>query len=208
MPVLFLHTGVHDQWHAPTDDAELNDHKVRLPDRLGAIWQRQADSSYGVRISRTGSRSPAARANIRPGDRIVQFAGHEISNSEQLASVVMLAGHEVPVVVRRPRRTEPVQLTVELDGNPMRLGITWRTDEAEPGTVILTHVVPGSPAAEAELQAGDRIYRAAGQNFADEPAFLELVKTPGDVLTLLIERDGQLRTVVVQLPVDAAQRAA
>ncbi len=46
------------------------------------------------------------------------------------------------------------------------------------------------------------------QNFADEPAFLELVKTPGDVLTFQVERDGQLRTVIVQLPVDAAGRAA
>ncbi len=97
-----------------------------------------------------------------------------------------------------------MHVTVELDGNPMRLGIAWRTDEAEPGTVILTHVVAGSPAAEAGLQVGDRIYRATGRDFADEDALLELVKTSGDLLTLLVERDGQLRTVVVQLPVDAA----
>ncbi len=252
IPVLFLHTGVHDQWHSPRDDAELIDgqgisrvtqlafdllyeladnperhrlrpeagaeteslrkqlagHKAKLPDRLGAAWRRQADSRHGVRISRIASRSPAARAKIRPGDRIVQFAGHEIRNSEQLTSVVMLAGHEAPVVVRRPRRAEPLNLTVELDGNPMRLGITWRTDEAEPGTVILTHVVPGSPAAEAGMQVGDRIYRVAGRDFADEAALLELVKTTDDLLTFLVERDGQLRTVVVQLPVDASRRAA
>ena len=27
IPVLFFHTGVHDQWHAPTDDAALINHQ-------------------------------------------------------------------------------------------------------------------------------------------------------------------------------------
>jgi len=40
-----------------------------------------------------------------------------------------------------------------LAGRPLRLGITWRVDDAEPGTIILTHVVPGTPAARAWLIA-------------------------------------------------------
>jgi hypothetical protein len=251
IPVLFLHTGVHDQWHSPADDADLINSQgmnrvVRLafsllydlaqrpatPDfrpaagretedlrqriagqvpqlreRLGATWQPETGGD-GVRISQVAFGSPAARAGIRSGDRIVEFAHTEVSTDADLTSAVMLAGHEVPVVVRRARGTEPLSLKVQLDGGPLRLGITWRLDEAEPGTVILTRVLDGSPAAKAGALVGDRIYRVAGRDFADQEAFLDLVRKPVDALPLLIERDGQLRTVVLHFRPQPQQRAA
>ena len=251
IPVLFLHTGIHDQWHAPTDDVELINgeginrvvrltfrvsyhlaqrpespdfrlaagqeteelrkriagHVPKLRERLGASWQRETGND-GVGISRVVFGSPAARAGIRSGDRIVKFANSEVSTGGDLASAVMLAGHEVPVVVRRARGRETLNLTVELDGGPMRLGITWRLDEAEPGTVVLTHVLQRSPAAKAGLLVGDRIYGVAGRNFADQEAFLDLVKPSVESLPLLIERDGQLRTVVLYFQPPARERAA
>ena len=78
----------------------------------------------------------------------------------------------------------------------------------QPGTVILTRVVPASPAAKAGLRAGDRIYRAAGSDFVDEREFQGLVKAASERLPLLVERDGQLRTVVVHFPVEPNERAA
>ena len=60
--------------------------------------------------------------------------------------------------------------------------------------IILTHVVPGSPAARAGLLAGDRIYQVAGRDFADEADFVRLAKIPAESLQLLVERDGRLRT--------------
>jgi S1-C subfamily serine protease len=96
-----------------------------------------------------------------------------------------------------------------LAGQPLRLGIAWRVDDAEPGTIILTHVVPGSPAARAGLLSGDRIYQIAGRDFADESAFLEMVKTLSDPLELLVDRDGKLRTVMIQIkPAEPLKRAA
>jgi len=52
----------------------------------------------------------------------------------------------------------------------MRIGIAWRVDDAEPGILLLSYVLPDSPAAKAGLAIGDRIYRVAGRNFADEEA--------------------------------------
>ena len=251
-PVLFLHTGLHDEFHSPADDAELingegmervvrlafhvlhdlaqrpreprfrraagreteklrsqlAEYTPKLPDRLGAGWSRWPEDGRGVRLLRVGVNSPAAEADIRAGDRIVRFADHEIRSGEDLTAAVMLAEHRVPVVVRRPIRAEPLKLTVELAGNPMRLGITWRVDDAEPGTIILTHVVPGSPAAGAGMRPGDRIYQVAGEDFADQEAFVELLRNRSDLLELLVEREGQLRTVVLDLGGRPGKRAA
>ena len=59
------------------------------------------------------------------------------------------------------------------------------------------------------LQAGDRIYQVAGRDFADETAFVEMLKTQADPLDLLVDRDGKLRTVIIQLkPAEVLKRAA
>jgi len=91
---------------------------------------------------------------------------------------------------------------------PRLLGISWPEDDAEPGAVILARVVTGSPAPNAGLRAGDRIYQVATQDFADGDAFIRLVGNVSDTLQLLMERDGQLRTVVVYFHSDLQKRAA
>lgn len=82
----------------------------------------------------------------------------------------------------------------------MRLGILWRLDDAEPDTIILTRVVPGSPAAIAGLRVGDRVYQVDGRDFDDQDAFLQLVGEADDTLSLTFERLGQLDTAVLRLP--------
>jgi C-terminal processing protease CtpA/Prc len=100
-------------------------------------------------------------------------------------------------------------LKVELPGSPLRWGFVWRVDDVEPGAIILVHVVPGSPAAVAGLHIGDRIYQVAGRDFADEAAFALLAKTLPAPLQLLVERDGRLRVVSLEVPqARPARRAA
>ena len=102
-----------------------------------------------------------------------------------------------------------MNLKVTLLGNPLRWGIVWSTDDAEPGVIILTHVVPGSPAARAGLRMGDRIYQVAGRDFADESGFARLVKTRAESLQLLMERDGRPRIMILRLhQIEPAKRAA
>ncbi len=86
---------------------------------------------------------------------------------------------------------------------PPRLGISWRTDDAAPGTVCLSRVVAGTPAAASGLTAGDRIYEIDGQPFADENAFeakiTELLNASVP-FKLLAESRGHVRTVEVRKP--------
>jgi len=121
-----------------------------------------------------------------------------------------VTGAKNPAVatVHRLGRQEPLELTVQLDGEPMRVGITWRLDDAEPGTVVLTHVIPGSPAARAGLQAGDRIYQIGGHDFTDDREFAAQAKSLPGPMRLLVERDGQLRVVEIQFEAVPLRRAA
>ena len=81
-------------------------------------------------------------------------------------------------------------------------------DEAEPGTIILTRVVAGLPAARAGLRAGDRIHRISGHDVGDEAEFARLAGTLPEPLRLLIERDGRLSTVEVHVDTEPLRRAA
>lgn len=97
---------------------------------------------------------------------------------------------------------------------PPRLGITWRTDEAEPASVYLTHVASGSAAATAGLAAGDRIYAINGQPFLDETDFHDIIHGVLDSgaadITLDVETRGHIRTVRIHLgpPTLAAKSAS
>ena len=253
IPVLMVHTGLHDEYHRPSDAAklinrpgmtqvtrllfgilyELADQPEVLRyreaarhetpeveknlfgspskpvDRLGVEWIEDAALVGGVRVSTLATDSPADRAGVRVGDCIVRFAGREIRTDDDFFAAVSAAESPTQVTLKRPGEKKPLELKVELAGNPMRWGILWRVDEAEPGVIILAHVVPGSLAAQAGLCVGDRIYRVGGRDFSDEAVFSQLAKTQPLPLQLLVEREGRLRTVILQIPrVEPAKRAA
>jgi membrane-associated protease RseP (regulator of RpoE activity) len=252
IPILMLHTGMHDEYHRPSDTPEtLNapgmSRVVRLvfgmmvelaerpgrmtfrkaaqyetaeqvqkrlhesdpPPRLGVTLDPQSSPGAGVRLLGVERDSPAAKAGLKPGDRILRFAGKKPANCEELVGAVMAADSPAEAEVQSAGAEKPRTVSIALPGKPLRLGITWTVDDAEPGAVILTRVIPGSPAARAGLQPGDRIYQVGGRNFAGENEFLRLIKTPPEPLELLVERDESLQVVLLRLhPATPVKRAA
>ena len=79
----------------------------------------------------------------------------------------------------------------------MRLGISWRVDDAEPNAIVLSRVTPGSPAAQAGLFVNDRIYEVGGESFASSAEFRQLLSASGP-LELLVDRYGRLQTISLQ----------
>ena len=83
-------------------------------------------------------------------------------------------------------------------GKPLRLGITWRSDEAEPGTVVLTSVAPGSPAALAGLTPGDRVLQLGGRDFASEEEFGQQIGAAPFPVELRVEHNGRIRAATIK----------
>ena len=225
IPVLMLFTGLHEDYHRPSDDVEkINKdgmerisrlifnvvmelaeadvlgsfrHEVQQessvatqrhaerplappPGRLGIRWDETRADEGTIVIKSVGAGSAAQTGGLRAGDRLLRFAGRELADVGQLRRLVLAAENPVAVVVERPGEEEPRELTLELPGSPARLGIGWRSDDAEPGVVIVNRLTPGSVAEAAGIRPGDRIQRLGGRGFADPDEFRERVASePG-----------------------------
>ena len=123
--------------------------------------------------------------------------GQTIASGQQFQRAVFAADRDIQLTVRRAGEDEPLQLPVQLAGQPLRLGISWREDAAEPGSVVLTRVVPGSPADHAALRPGDRILGINEMPIRDGQELQQRVAALPSPLRLTIERDGRLREVEI-----------
>ena len=240
IPVLMFHTGLHDDYHRPSDDVEkLNlagmqrvvrlmcgvlyeladqpqlsafrqagrtdsEHTQReferplppLPGRLGLAWDPAAErAGQGLRVSRVVAGSAAERGGVRPGDQIVKFNGQDVRTGAELQPLVWAAESPAPMTVQRGGTTAPVELSVPLAGAPVRLGISWRADPAEPHAAVLCRIVPGSLAAQAGLRLNDRIYEVSGQSLASSDDLKRLLSASTGPIELLVERQGRLQTI-------------
>ena len=138
--------------------------------------------------------------------RLMFSIAYELANRAEAPRFRSAAAHENKEGQQRFAEADPSP--VAPGDPPLRLGISWRLDDAEPGTVVLSHVVAGSPAAAAGLRVGDRVLRLGGRDFADEAKFQDLAnKLPGP-LEVLVERDGRLQVLVIRFPGEAAVKRA
>jgi S1-C subfamily serine protease len=197
------------RYETPDTEKAALDQADKPADRLGVGWTEDAAQAGGVRVSTIEAGSPADRAGLHPDDCIVRFDGREIHSDDDFFAAVSAAESPARLAIKRTGQEKPLEVRVELVGKPLRWGILWRVDDAEPSAVIVSHVVAGSPAARAGLIAGDRIYQVGGRDFADEAEFARLAKNLPERLQLLVERDGRLRTVVLWFrQAEPARRAA
>ncbi|MCU0876185.1 MAG: M20/M25/M40 family metallo-hydrolase [Pirellulaceae bacterium] len=149
--------------------------------------------------------SAAERAGFRAGDRLVAFQGQPLTEETSFRLALLGAEGETSFTVERQGVTLPVELKLTPTGPPIRVGITWRSDDAEPGTVIITQVIYGSPAYLAAIKTGDRIYSVNDREFDSSDEFAQLITTEPSPLVLEVERDGKLRTAsLAVLPAAAA----
>jgi hypothetical protein len=252
VPFVMLHTGMHGDYHRPSDDAEKINSEglkqisqlmfgvvVALADadelagfrrqsgyesrsgqteaafalrpptgRLGIRWEEAAERDGRIVVAAVVPGSPAAVAGLKNGDRLLTFAGHEVRDPRRFRMSVLTATNPVSVSIERRGEEKPLNLTLQLSGEPVRLGIAWRTDDAEPGAVIVNRVTPGSPSDVAGLRPGDRIYSVNGREFKSSDEFHELATSQPAPLILEVETSGRVRSVEIpQVEVDEAKAA-
>ncbi len=145
--------------------------------------------------------SPAEKAGLRSGDRIVELDGADTPDwqSVRLAEVAAVNKTAAVVFERDGRRVE-AELLIEPDEQGM-----GRAGWIEAAPVRLGAPVPGMPAAAADIEAGDLLAAIDGEPIDALTEVIELIQgSDGKPLRLTLERDGrQVETEVAAVYDDA-----
>jgi len=170
---------------------------------LGVFVSPEAEAE-GAPIAGLAPDSPAAKAGVELGDRIVAVDGRRIADASGLVEAlqgkrpgdrlrlrVARDGRELALTVvlgARPDETPEPEPAPEPTTGPW-LGVALAEDG---GRLVIDEVAPGSPAGRAGFEAGDVVLRAGGTPVRSLEAFGRLLGDygVGDELRLLIERDG------------------
>jgi len=248
IPILLLHTGLHDDYHKASDDydkinyegmqgiarwtfemavslanseaipafrpnvnedsdgklKEILDAPGNWRDRLGIkvvsdMSTETARQQGFLRVEKVFFQTPAEAAGIQVGDRILSVNGRRIRTPEEFAAATLLCQEASLRLRLRPNFGEgpEVETEVALVGPPIRLGVQWYVDEAVPRSVMVSHVLPGSPADAAGIQPGDYIYLVNGRAIEDPNQFDRLILEAESPLRLEVEHRGRIRTVEI-----------
>ena len=141
-------------------------------------------------VGRVVDDSPAARAGIRAGERIVSVAGRAVETWDELFVAVMpRAEREIPVVVRdvagRERTLDMVpEARTQFEMGDLGIGPTMRPQ--------IINVTPGGPAEHAGVEVGDVIVAIDGEEIAGNELVDRIGASAGTSLALTVRRDGQL----------------
>ena len=168
IPIVMFHTGLHEDYHKPTDDA----------DKINREGMREVGRYLVATIVKVANADalPTYRSTGRDETVTMQTA----LEKQQSSAEAFNRGRGAP---------------------PLRLGLAWRTDDAEPGSIVVMGTMANSPAALAGLAVGDRINAVNGQPFANEDAFhravTRLLDAGAGEFTFEVESRGHVRTVTI-----------
>lgn len=149
--------------------------------------------------------SPAAKAQFKAGDRIVEIGGHKVARSAEVKQEISrhYAGEKVRFAVLRGEERIEADLELISKLEPFQhgfLGILPVRDGGDAG-ITVRYVYPGSPAAEAKIEAGDLIVSAAGDAVVLPDELRNAVSgfEPGMGLDLEVRHKDQTRKVSVKM---------
>ncbi len=165
-----------------------------------ALTLAPTDAGPGRAIARVYPQTAPAFVGLQSGDRIVRFGDFDIAPQTNLAGLILRSSSPVRIQVVRPGQEKPLRVLIPLTGKPVRVGINWREDPAEPGVVAINLLEAGSPAEVAGLKFNDRILQVNGENFRTGEECRKLLLESESPLPLLIERQGLLKKVMLEIP--------
>ncbi len=158
-------------------------------------FQKIADSDKEAVIGHVMPDSPAAKAGIQDGDRIVALDGRPDPTWEDVNLKEVVSAYR------------PMSLTIERNGRRFNTTVTPTLSERlgvgfagwdERGQIQLGLVEPGFPAERAGLKKGDLLVAVNGQPMHSQIKFQEITKNSnGKPIEIDFERDGELKHVTV-----------
>jgi len=140
--------------------------------------------------------SPAAKAGVREGDRIVQINGKADPTWEDVTMrELSSANHALDVVLERAGKRIETTVTPSLSER-QGIGYAGWSQDAE---IQVVEIVPGMPAEKAGLHRDDLLLCVNGQPIRSLLKFHESVRaSDGKPVVLEYLRDGKRETVAIQ----------
>jgi serine protease Do len=183
-------------------------------------------STEGSLVGNVTPGGPADKAGIKRGDVIIEVDGNRIKDSTQLRNVVaavkpgsrvhitlLREGKEMKVtaeLAERPKESEaPVPEKEEKAEAKIGLSVQGLTPDLEEQLgykgekgVVVTSVVPGSPADEAGITVGDLIKEVNRKEVKSAGEFSKSISQAksGDTLLFLLRRGENTFFIAVELP--------
>lgn len=157
--------------------------------------------------------SPAQKAGILPGDKIVQINGNPVNGfagslDSITENIILSKGKQIEFLVERPGASAPIKLVSEFETEKskwyQRSGLRQVGIGPEFHHIELGAISPGSPAEKAGFKSGDVLVSMNGRTFNDDGAAVAYVKEVGaNPIEFEIERDGQplKLTATPQVPI-------
>ncbi len=150
--------------------------------------------------------SPAGRAGLQTGDRVIHFDDKKNPTWETLTDRAMLdANTTVPITVERTVNGQTKEFSTALlladpsHGEDFDIESLGLLPKEQDGPVMIQDVVPGDPAAKAGLLAGDGLVAVNGQPVHGVAAIIAVLDESGSKpANLVVERNGKQFSVTVQ----------
>jgi S1-C subfamily serine protease len=178
------------------------------------------DKSEGVLINKVYSNSPAEQSGLRPGDIVVGLGRKPVSSLEDYRSILKDAsvGETLPVTYLRKEKENqatitpsafPIDLSMELAQDLFGISVSektrdrWgRTQSRFSGGVVVVSVTPNAYLARIGVSSGDVIHAIDEMTVSDIETFKKAVLKYRlkNTVVMLIERNGRLYNVTVELP--------
>lgn len=184
---------LHDPTQAFHDPNQAAPQAARGSAQQGRSWigvQLQSDDEGNASLEVGGvvEDSPAERAEIEAGDRLVALNGESVSSLEDLRARLdqLHPGQRVKLTVERAVGVELDQRGFGEKGKP-RLGVRLSADDHG---LLIDSVESGWPAEEAGLRGGDRITSINGNEVRETSNLTEVLAgtEPGNSVEIHIER--------------------
>src|SRR5262245_39970289 len=150
-------------------------------------------------VGQVTAKSPAERADIKPGDRLVSVADHPIETWEQFyVAIASRPNREVTIGLIRDgvESTRRVTPEVQADSSRYEIGVIGVLPNVHPHVPSL---VQGDPAERAGIKIGDVIVAVDEDPITFSSQLRDAIaKRPNQEITLSVLRDGSALTIPVQ----------
>lgn len=190
----------------------LKEGKTLRKGRIGVIMKNEDPVMTESEITSVTLESPASKLGIQPGDKVISVDGKPIRNQAQFLHAMgpKYEGDTISLKVKRADK-EVAFDSIILTGQPTShthayLGILPVRDDNENG-IMVRYVYPGSPAAIAGIEAGDRIMRMDNAPLSDRTMMQAMLNRmlPGMRTKLEVKKkDGSKNMTVALAAMDDA----